>query len=80
MDKVAIDKWIESSEFHSTMKFDNYYESVIDKFEEEFFDINEDKLLYSDTVLRWMNKCYDSDKSIASTAVLIERIFRLYKL
>ena len=60
--------------------FDNWCEKVIDLFDNDFYDQNEDWIIESDLCNKWMNKVFDKGTEPKQAVLIIQRTFKLYKL
>ena len=76
--KASLDKYL--TQEPSDYLFDNWCEKVIDLFDNDFYDQNEDWLIESDTCNDLMNKLFDRDKEPKQAVLIIQRLFKLYKL
>lgn len=60
-------------------EYNNFYEHVVDSFSDEFYNENENWIVDSEQMDKWVSKLYD--KSIFSPkecSIIIERAFKLY--
>jgi hypothetical protein len=77
LDKVALDKWITSNPYDDG--FDEYCETVIEAFTEEFYDANDDDIIYDKEPFKtWFNNCFYKDIEPEQCAKIIERAFSIY--
>jgi len=77
MNTIDIDKWIESIPDDCS----GYYDSIYEKFSEEFWNLNgDDWVIESNIVDGWIEKCIDKDYQPSKAASLIERAYSLFSL
>jgi hypothetical protein len=57
-----------------------YIEAVLEEFSEEFYLVQEELLLNSETVNNWFIKLEEQQREPEEAAAIIERLIKLYKL
>jgi hypothetical protein len=73
----GLDKWLTTN---PNDEDDAFFESVIDNYTDAFFEAQENKFIFSDKETDIINKCISKDYSPKTTAIVIERLHKLYKL
>jgi hypothetical protein len=73
----GLDKWLTTN---PNDQDDSFFEAVVESYNDKFYDEQEDKFVYSDEETDLINKCISKGYSPKESALIIERLHKLYKL
>ena len=76
--KASLDRYLTTPP-PTNVRFDDWCDTVINKFSDKFYDENENWITdYSGLCNTWLNNLYGKSKSPEETVLIIERAFNIY--